>query len=189
MIKILLYTCTTINLISIICLFLMNYINIFFINEQILNIPTIEYKNSDKFKYPKVEEKNIYNFALLKSKNDEPESFFDTNEEKIKNQLPLHIRKKEKTKDKTVKNLTNKKFIVQLGVFKNKVNAENKKRQLGKKMKNVFSEFPLILKPFKKGGNTLFSVSTKFIEKKKAVELCNLLKKNKIGCIIKIQEG
>ena len=189
MIKLILYSCTTINLISIIFLFLMNYINIFFIDEQILKIPTVVSKNSEKFKYPKVEEKNIYNFALLKSKNDKPEYFFDRNDDKIKNQLPFQIKKKEKIKDKKVKNLTYKKFVVQLGVFKSKVNAENKKRQLDKKMKNAFSKFPLILKTFKKEGNTLFSVSTKFIEKKKAIELCNLLKKNKISCIIKIQEG
>ena len=94
------YTCTIISLISIIFLFLINYLNLFYINEQELNIPIIESKNLNKFKLPEVEEKNI-----------------------------------------------------------------------------------------KKDGNKLFSVSTIFIKKKQAIELCGLLKKNKISCIIKIQEG
>ena len=50
------YTCTIISLISII-LFLINYLNLFYINEQELNIPIIESKNLNKFKLPEVEEK------------------------------------------------------------------------------------------------------------------------------------
>ena len=183
------YTCTIISLISIIFLFLINYLNLFYINEQELNIPIIESKNLNKFKLPEVEEKNIYNFALLKSKNDKPEIFFDKNEKNLVKKETPPIKKNKKTKVEKKNSISNKKFLVQLGVFKSRTNAENNKRKLEKKMKIEFSKFPLILKPFKKDGNKLFSVSTIFIKKKQAIELCGLLKKNKISCIIKIQEG
>ena len=63
------------------------------------------------------------------------QSFFLIKWEKIKKET--HRLKKWKNKGEK-KNSNHKKFLVQLGVFKSRANAENKKRKLEKKMKKIF---------------------------------------------------
>lgn len=181
------YICVSINSLLVIFLFIISYINILFINEQKVNIPIIKSENSNKFLYPDNKEKNKYNFSVLKSYDDISEYSSD-NTHSLKTKDKLSSLDSKLIKDKIYKKNVEKKFRVQFGVFKNKDNAEKKKKNVVLKLNDELLKYSPTLSSFERDGKKLYSVSTKFIKKKKAIELCNSLKKQKINCIIKIED-
>ncbi len=181
------YICVSINSLLIIFLFTISYINILLINEQKINIPIIKSENSNKFLYPDNKEKNKYNFSVLKSHDDISKYSLD-NTQSFKTKDKLSSLDSKLLNDKIYKKNAEKKFRVQFGVFKNKDNAEKKKKNVVSKLNDELLKYPLTVNSFERDGKKLYNVSTKFIKKNRAIELCNSLKIQKINCIIKIED-
>ena len=81
-----------------------------------------------------------------------------------------------------------KKFIVQLGVFKNKKNADKQLLIVNKHKTLQFKEVEIKLFKTNKKNNTLYYIETNEITKINAINLCDFFKNKKINCIIKIKK-
>ena len=81
-----------------------------------------------------------------------------------------------------------KKFIVQLGVFKNKKNADKQLLIINKHKILQFNEVEIKLVKTKKENNLLYTIETNTITKIKAINMCDFFKNKKINCIIKIRK-
>ena len=187
MLRIYFYFFVSINFLALTCLFIVSFVNIIFIREEYIEIPVIESGNKENFIIPNEVKNDDYNFKILNHNND------DYSEK-------LNLKNTELNKDKDNKNqntlnkkniLENeiKKFIVQLGVFKNKKNADNQLLNIKKYKKTLFKEVQIdLLKTNDKKNNLLYYIETNSISKINAIKLCDYYKNKNINCIIKIKK-
>ena len=187
MFRIYFYLFVSINFISLSCLFIVSFVNITFIREEFVKIPEIKSSNNENFIIPNEVKNNDYNFKILNHSND-----------KILENLKSKNIEDKKNKDNTDKNLLDKKnilekvinnYIIQLGVFKNKKNANNQLLIVNEHKALQFKEVDIKLyKNNDKKNNPLYYIETNTITKINAIKLCDFFKNKKINCIIKIKK-
>ena len=180
------YIFIIINFLSLTCLLIVIFANIIFVREEFIEIPEIKSSNNENFIIPKEVKNNDYDFKILNHDND---NF--TNKANSKN---LKVKKNNDISDKNLfekKNISEneiKKFIVQLGVFKNKNNADNQLSTINKHKKLLFKEVKIKLFKNQNKKKPLYYIETNAITKINAINLCNFFKNKKINCIIKIRK-
>ena len=176
----------SINFFALISLFIVSFVNVIFIREEIIEIPVIESNNEENFIIPKEVKNDDYNFKILNHGND-----------KISENLNSKNIVVKKNKDNADKNLLDKKnnservikkFIVQLGVFKNKKNADKQLLIVNKHKIFQFKEIEIKLFKTNNKNNLLYFIETNAITKINAINLCDFFKNKKINCIIKIKK-
>ena len=186
MFRIYFYLFVSINFLALTCLFIVSFVNIIFIREEFVEIPEIKSSNNENFIIPNEVKNDDYNFKILNHGDD---NFL----ENIKSQNIVI----NKDKDNTNKNLLDKKnnlekvinkFIVQLGVFKNKKNADKQLLIANKYKALQFKEVKIKLFNTKNKNISLYSIETNAITKINAINLCDFFKNKKINCIIKIKK-
>ena len=175
-----------INFLALTCLFIVSFVNIIFIREEFVEIPEIKSSNNENFIIPNEVKNNDYNFKILNYDND---NFLEKSKSK-------NFEVKKNTEN-TNKNLSNKKniserqiknFIVQLGVFRNKKNADKQLLIVNKHKTLKFKEVEIKLFKTNNKDNLLYFIETNAITKIKAINLCDFFKNKKINCIIKIRK-
>ena len=186
MFRIYFYLFVSINFFALTCLFIVSFVNIVFIREEFVEIPEIKASNIENFIIPNEVKNNDYNFKILNHGND-----------KILENLESKNIVVKKNNDNTDKNLSDKKnnsekainnFIVQLGVFKNKKNADKQLSIINKHKTLQFKEVEIKLVKTKNKNNLLYTIETNTITKIKAINMCDFFKNKKINCIIKIRK-
>ena len=186
MLRIYFYLFVSINFLALNCLFIVTFVNIIFIREEYVEIPEIKSSNNENFIIPNEVKNNDYNFKILNHGNDNIAENLDSKNIVVK-----------KNKDNRDKNLLDKKinsekvlkkFIVQLGVFKNKKNADKQLLVVNKHKLLRFKEVEIKLFKTNNKNNLLYSIETNTITKINAIKLCNSFKNKKINCIIKIKK-
>ena len=186
MFRIYFYLFVSLNFFALTCLFIVSYVNIIFIREEYVEIPEIKSSNNGNFIIPNEVKNNDYNFKILNHGNDK------TLENLVSNNIVV-----KKNNDNTDKNLSDKKnnseqvikkFIVQLGVFKNKKNADNQLLIINKHKTFQFKEVEIKLFKNNYKNNLLYYIETNAITKVNAINLCDFFKNKKINCIIKIRK-
>ena len=101
------------------CLFIVSFVNIIFIREEFVEIPEIKSSNNESFIIPNEVKNNNYNFKILNHDND---NFLEKS--KSKNfEVKINTENKNLLNKKNISDKEIKKFIVQLGAFKNKENG------------------------------------------------------------------
>ena len=180
------YLLVSINFLALICLFIISFVNIVFVREEFVEIPEIKSSNNQSFIIPNEVKNNDYNFKILNHGNDNVSENLKSKNIIVK-----------KNKDNAVKNLLDKKnnteklvkkFIVQLGVFKNKKNADKQLLIVNKHKALQFKKVEIKLLKTNKKNNLLYSIETNAVTKKNAINLCDFFKIKKINCIIKIKK-
>ncbi len=163
---------------------MISFVNIFFIREEFVEIPEVKSSNNENFIIPNEVKNNDYNFKILNHSND-----YISENLKSKNSVV------KKNKDNADKNLVDKKnnskkvikkFVVQLGVFKSKKNADKQLLIVNKHKTLQFKDIEIKL--FKNKNNLLYTIETNAITKINAINLCDVFKNKKINCIIKIRK-
>ncbi len=186
MFRIYFYLFVSINFLALTCLFIVSFVNIIFIREEFVEIPKIKSRNNENFIIPNEVKNNDYNFKILNHGHDNISENLETKNTVVK-----------KNKDNRYKNLLDKKnnsekvikkFVVQLGVFKNKKNADKQLLIVNKHKTLKFKEVEIKLFKTNNKNNLLYSIETNSITKKDAIKLCDFFKKKKINCIIKIKK-
>ena len=187
MLRIYFYFFVSINFIALTCLFIVSFINVIFIREEYIEIPKIKSSNHENFIIPNQVKNDDYNFKILDHDNDD-----------YSENLNLKSTKLDKNKVNNNQNLLNKnnisenkikKYIVQLGVFKNKKNADNQLLIVNKHKSLLFEEVKInLFKTNDKKNNLFYNIETNAITKLNAINLCNFFKNKKINCIIKIKK-
>ena len=186
MFRIYFYLFVSTNFLALTCLFIVSFLNIIFIREEFVEIPKIKSRNNENFIIPNEVKNNDYNFKILNHGND-----------KILENLKSKNIVVKKNKDNRDKNLLYKKnnsekvinkFIVQLGVFKNKKNANKQLLIINKHKTLQFKEVEIKLVKTKNKNNLLYTIETNTITKIKAINMCDFFKNKKINCIIKIRK-
>ena len=182
MFRIYFYLFVSINFLALTCLFVVSFVNIIFIREEYIDIPEIKSSNTENFIIPNEVKNNDYNFKILNHDNDNFSEKLNSKNTKVKKNID---NKDKKLLDK--KNISENeinKFVVQLGAFKNKKNADNQLLIIKKHKKLLFKEVQINL--FK--NNQLYYIETNSITKINAINLCDFFKNKKINCIIKIKK-
>ena len=186
MFRIYFYLFVSINFLSLTCLFIVSFLNVIFIREEFIEIPEIKSSNNENFIIPNKVKNNDYNFKILNHSKDN-----------ILDNIKPKTTVVKKNKDNSNKNLLDKKnnseklikkFIVQLGVFKNKKNADKQLSIVNKYKTLQFKEVEIKLFKTNNKNNLLYSIETNAITKKNAINLCDFFKTKKINCIIKIKK-
>ena len=186
MLRVYFYIFASINFLALTCLFIVSFVNVIFIREEFIEIPQIKSSNNKDFIIPNEVKNNEYNFKILDHDND---NFL----ENLKSQNIVI----NKDKDNKNKNLLDKrnnlekeinKYIVQLGVFKNKKNADKQLLIVNKHKTLQFKEVEIKLVKTKNKNNLLYTIETNTITKIKAINMCDFFKNKKINCIIKIRK-
>ena len=186
MFRIYFYIFVSINFLGLTCLFIVSFINVIFIREEFVEIPEIKSSDKENFIIPNEVKNNDYNFKILDHGNDNI----------LENLKSKNIVAKQ-NKDNTDRNLLDKKnisenvikkFIVQLGVFKNKNNADKQLLIVNKHKTLQFKEVEIKLFKTNNKNNLLYFIETNAITKINAIDLCNFFKNKKINCIIKIRK-
>ena len=186
MFRIYFYLFVSINILALTCLFIVSFVNIIFIREEFVEIPEIKSSNNENFIIPNEVKNNDYNFKILNHGNDKTLENLESKNIVVK-----------KNNDNTDKNLSDKKnnskkainnFIVQLGVFKNKKNADKQLLIVNTHKTPQFKEVEIKLVKTKNKNNLLYTIETNAITKIKAINLCDFFKNKKINCIIKIKK-
>ena len=187
MLRIYFYFFISINFLALICLFTVSFVNVIFIREEFIEIPVIGSNNTEEFIIPKKVKNDDYNFKILNHDNDDYLEKVNTKNTELSNNID--------NKNQNVLNKKNiienkiKKFIVQLGVFKNKKNANNQLLIINKHKSLLFKEVKKNLsKNNDKKNNLLYYIESNPITKINAISLCDFLKNKKINCIIKIKK-
>ena len=186
MFRIYFYFFVSINFLALTCLFIVSFVNIIFIREEFVEIPEIKSSNNENFIIPNEVKNNDYNFKILNYDND---NFLE--KQKSKN---FEVKKNTKNKNKNLSNKKNiserqiKNFIVQLGVFRNKKNADKQLLIVNKHKILKFKEVEIKLFKTNNKDNLLYFIETNSITKIKAINLCDFFKNKKINCIIKIRK-
>ena len=194
------------------------FINIFYLNEEILNLPKL---SSDKLSEKTLPikgntEKNKLDLSILKNKNlsSEKQSISKNNNEP--ELIPFNLDKKvfnlkEKTTETNIisnnkliidnnkKILPNKdklkikkdlrKYRVQLGSFKDKVRAKNAINSINKNFLNLLKGNKLEIFSLNKNDYLIHRVWTNLMKKDEAFMLCNSFKKMKLNCILQIDNS
>ena len=186
MFRIYFYLFVNINFLALTCLFIVSFINVIFIREDYIEIPEIKSSNDKNFIISNEVKNDDYNFKILNHGNDnfsEKLKSKNIEDEKNNDDTDKNLLVKKNNSEKLIK-----KFIVQLGVFKSKKNA-NKQLLIVNKHKTLkFKEVEIKLFKTNKNNNLLYFVETNTITKINAINLCNFFKNKKINCIIKIKK-
>ena len=187
MLRIYFYFFTSIIFLALSFLFIVSFVNVIFIKEEYVEIPEIKSSNKENFFIPNEVKNNDYNFKILNHDNDdELENLNSKNTKLVKgidNKNQNLLNKKNISENKI------KKFIVQLGVFKNKKNAENQLLIVNKHKSLLFKEVKInLFKTKDKKNNLFYYIETNAIAKINAINLCDFFKNKKINCIIKIKK-
>ena len=186
MFRIYFYLFVSVNFLALTCLFIITFANIIFIREEFIEIPEIKSSDNENFIIPDEVKNNDYNFKILNHGNVNISKNLETKNIVVK-----------KNKDNRDKNLLDKKinsekiikkFIVQLGVFKNKKNADKQLLIVNKNKIPKFKEVEIKLLKTNNKDNLLYFIETNAISKINALNLCDFFKNKKINCIIKIRK-
>ncbi len=187
MLRIYFYFFVSINFLALTCLFVVSFVNVIFIREEYIEIPEIKSSNKENFIIPNEVKNDAYNFKILNHDNDNYSEKLNSKSTELNEDI-----------DNKNQNLLNKKnilenkierFIVQLGVFKNKKNADNQFLIVNKHKKLLFKEVKInLFNTNDKKNNLLYYIETNQITKKNAIKLCDFFKNKKIDCIIKIKK-
>ena len=187
MLRIYFYLCVSTNFLALTCLFIVCFVNVIFVREEYIEIPEIKSSNIENFIIPKEVKNDNYNFKIL---NHDDDDYL----EKL-NSKNFELNKNKDNKNQNLLNKKNtpenkiKKFIVQLGVFKNKKNADNQLLIVNKNKSPLFKEVKInLFKTNDKKNNLLYYIETNPITKINAINLCDFFKNKKINCIIKIKK-
>jgi len=168
------------------CLFIVTFVNIIFIREEFVEIPEIKSSNNENFIIPNEVKNNDYNFKILNHGNDNISENLESKnivDKKNKDNVDKNLLDKEINSDKVIK-----KFIVQLGVFKNKKNADKQLLTVNNYKTLQFKEVKIKLFKTNNKNNPLYFIETNAITKINAINLCEFFKNKKINCIIKIKK-
>ena len=187
MLRVYFYIFVSINFLALICLFIVSFVNIIFIREEYIQIPEIKSSNKENFIIPNEVKNDDYNFKILNHDNDDYSEKLNSKStglnKDINNKNQNSLNKKNIVENKI------KKFIVQLGVFKNKKNANNQLLTINKHISLLFKEVKINLsKTNDKKNNLLYYIESNPITKINAISLCDFFKNKKINCIIKIKK-
>ena len=180
------YLFVSINILSLTCLFIVSFVNIIFIREEFVEIPEIKSSNNKNFIIPNEVKNNDYNFKILNHGNDNISENLESKnivDKKNKDNVDKNLLDKEINSDKVIK-----KFIVQLGVFKNKKNADKQLLIVNNHKTLQFKEVKIKLFKTNNKNNSLYYIETNAITKINAINLCDFFKNKKINCIIKIKK-
>ena len=181
MFRIYFYLFVSINFLALTCLFIVSFVNVIFIREEFVEIPEIKSSNNENFIIPNEVKNNDYNFKILNHGNDNISENLES-----KN---IVVKKNKDNRDKKINSeKVIKKFIVQLGVFKNKKNADKQLLIVNKYKTLQFKEVEIKLLKMNNKNNLLYSIETNAITKINAIKLCDFFKNKKINCIIKIKK-
>ena len=187
MLRIYFYFFISINFLALICLFTVSFVNVIFIREEFIEIPVIGSNNTEEFIIPKKVKNDDYNFKILNHDNDDYIEKLNLKKAELKREKDnknRNLLKKNNISDNKIK-----KFVVQLGAFKNKKNADNQLLIINKHKKTLFKEVQIdLLKVNDKKNNLLYYIETNSITKENAIKLCDYFKNKKINCIIKIKK-
>ena len=186
MFRIYFYLFISINFLALTCLFVVSFVNVIFIREEYIEVPEIKSSNKENFIIPNEVKNDDYNFKILNHD-------IDNYTEKL-NSKNTEFNKDIDNKNRKLLNKQNilenkiKKFIVQLGVFKNKKNADNQLIIVNKHKALKFKEIEIKLFKSNNKNNLLYFIETNAITRINAINLCNFFKNKKIHCIIKIKK-
>ena len=181
------YLFVSINFLALTCLFVVSFVNLIFIREEHIQIPEIKSSNKESFIIPNEVKNNDYNFKILNHDNDDYSEKLNSKNTELNKDMDDKNRNLLNEKN-TPKNKI-KKFIVQLGVFKNKKNADNQLSIINKHKSLLFKDVKInVFKTNDKKNNLLYYIETNAITKINAINLCNFFKNKKINCIIKIKK-
>ena len=186
MLRIYFYFFVSINFLGLTSLFIVCFLNIIYIREEFIEIPVIKSSNSKNFIIPNEVKNDEYNFKILDHDHDNfPEKLNSKNIEFGKNKV---ISNQNSLYQKNSSKKEIKKYIVQLGVFKNKKNADNQLFIINNQKKLLFEEVQIKLSKTNNNNNIFYYIETDKITKINAINLCTFFKKKKINCIIKIRK-
>ena len=168
-------------------MFIVSFVNIIFIREEYIQIPEIKSSNKENFIIPNEVKNDDYNFKILNHDNDDYSEKLNSKStglnKDINNKNQNSLNKKNIVENKI------KKFIVQLGVFKNKKNADNQLLIVNKHKSLLFNDVKInLFKTNDKKNNLLYYIETNEVTKINAINLCDFFKNKKINCIIKIKK-
>ena len=186
MFRIYFYIFVSVNFLALTCLFIISFVNIIFIREEFVEIPEIKSSNNENFIIPNEVKNNDYNFKILNHSNDNISENLESKNivvKKNKDDRDENLLDKKNNSEKVIK-----KFIVQLGVFKNKKNADKQLLIVNKHKTLQFKEVEIKLFKTNNKNNLLYSIETNVITKINAINLCDFFKNKKINCIIKIRK-
>ena len=118
MFRISFYFFVGVNFLALACLFIVSFVNVILIREEYIEIPEIKSSNKEDFIIPNEVKNEDYNFKILNHDNDDYleklNSKSNESNKDIENKNQNLLNKKNIPENKI------KRFIVQLGVFKNK---------------------------------------------------------------------
>ncbi len=184
MFRIYFYFFVSINFLALSCLFIVSFLNIFFIREEFVEIPEIKSSNNENFIIPNEVKNNNYNFKILNHDND---NFLEKS--KSKNfEVKINTENKNLLNKKNISEKQIKNFKVQLGVFRNKKNADKQLLIVNKHKTLKFKDVEIKLFKTNNKDNLLYLIETNAITKINAINLCDFFKNKKINCIIKIRK-
>ena len=186
MLRIYFYLFVSINFLALTSLFIVSFLNLIFIREEFIEIPEIKSTNSRNFIIPNEVKNDEYNFKILDHDKDnflEKSNSKNIKVEKDKGNINKNLLYKKNSSEKKIK-----KFIVQLGVFKNKKNAVNQLTIINNHKSLIFKEVQINLLKTNNNNNLLYYIETNRITKINAINLCDFFKNKKINCIIKIRK-
>ena len=186
MFRIYFYLFISINFLALTCLFLVSFINVIFIKEEYIKIPEIKSSNKENFIIPNEVKNDDYNFKILNHDNDNYSE--KLNSKNIEFYQSLDDKNQNLTNKQNIHENKIKKFKVQLGVFKNKKNADNQLLVVNKHKTLKFKEVEIKLFKTNNKNNLLYLIETNAITKVVAINFCNFFKNKKINCIIKIKK-
>ena len=180
------YLFVIIDFLALTSLFIVCFLNIVLIREEFVEIPEIKSSNNHYFIMPNKVKNDEYNFKILDHDKDnflEKLNSKNLKVEKNKDNLDKNSLYKKNISEKEIK-----KFIVQLGVFKNKKNADNQLSIINNHKRLLFKNVQINLLKTNINNNILYYIETDSITKINAINLCTFFKKKKINCIIKIRK-
>ena len=186
MLRIYFYLLVSINVLAITCLFIVSSVNLIFIREEFIEIPVIESSNKENFIIPKEFKNDDYNFKILNHDNDDYSVKLNSKNTEFKKGSVIKDKKIDDKNNISKNQIEN--FIVQLGVFKNKKNADNHLLIVNKHKKNLYKDIKINLFKTSKKNNLFYYIETNAITKINAINLCDYFKNKKINCIIKIKK-
>ena len=187
MFRIYYYLIVGINFLALTNLFIVSFVNVIFIREEYIEIPEIKSSNKENFIIPNKVKNDGYNFKILNHDKDNYTEKLNSKSDELnedKDNKNLNLLNKQNILENKIK-----KFIVQLGVFKNKKNADNQLLIVNKHKSLQFKEVDIkLFKTNDKKNNFLYYIETNEISKINALNLCDFFKNKKINCIIKIKK-
>ena len=187
MLRVYFYFFVSINFFALTCLFIVSFVNVIFIREEHIIIPEIKSSSEKNFIIPSEVRNDDYNFKILNHDNDD--YFEKLNSKSTEFNKDIDTKNLNLLNKKSIQEKKIKKYIVQLGVFKNKKNADNQLLVVNNHKGLLFKEIKInVFKTNDKKNNLLYFIETNEVTKINATSLCNFFKNKKINCIIKIKK-